>query len=95
MQIQNDDWHESTEDDSDSDRIKTVSNPPFCSILCRLSAERKQTPQIVEKQRNRIGLKEALETVHAPPEQKVRGSNPLGHTTFQLLSNFQRPEARP
>jgi hypothetical protein len=29
-----------------------------------------------------MGLKEALEEVYAPPEQKVRGSNPLGRTNF-------------
>jgi hypothetical protein len=37
----------------------------------RLSAERKQTPHVVEIPRNWIGLKEALEAVHAPPEQKA------------------------
>jgi hypothetical protein len=48
----------------------------------RLSAERKQILHIVEIPRNWMGLKEALEEVYAPPEQKVRGSNPLGRTNF-------------
>jgi hypothetical protein len=49
--------------------IKTASKPHLFDPL-RLSAERKQTPHIVEIPRNWIGLKEALEAVHAPPEQK-------------------------
>ena len=53
----------------EANRIKTVSKPHLFDPL-RLSAERKQTPHIVEIPRNWIGLKEALEAVHAPPEQK-------------------------
>ena len=64
-------------------RIKTVSKP-LDFWLIGLSAERKQTPHIVEKPRNRMEAKDPLEVVHAPPEQKVRGSNPLGRTTYTL-----------
>jgi hypothetical protein len=69
------------------ERIKTVSKPHLFDPL-RLSAERKQTPQIVEKPRNRKEAKDAVEAIHAPPEQKVRGSNPLGRTTF-FFRDFQ------
>jgi len=37
-----------------------------------LSAERKQTPQIIEKPRDRLELKEALEAVCAPPKHPTR-----------------------
>ena len=46
-----------------------------------LLAERKQTPQIVDKPRDGI---EALEAVRGAPEQKVGGSNPPGRTTPSL-----------
>lgn len=48
-------------------RIKTLESEP-----AGLSAERKQTPQIVEKPRNRIGLKEGLEAVNVPPKYPIR-----------------------
>ena len=66
---------------------RTVSEPLNLSLL-RLSAERKQTPQIVEKPGKRIGLKEALEAIDGPPEQKVGGSNPIGRT---IKINCLRP----
>jgi hypothetical protein len=64
-----------------ANRIKTVSKPLLFDPF-GLSAERKQTPHIVERPRNWIGLKEALEAVHAPPEQKVVSSNLTGRTSF-------------
>jgi hypothetical protein len=70
----------STEGFTPKKRIKTVSKPHLFDPL-KLSAERKQTPHIVEKPRDRIEAKDAVEALHAPPEQKVRGSNPLGRTT--------------
>jgi hypothetical protein len=72
-----------------ANRIKTVSKhllfDPF-----GLSAERKETPHIVERPRNWIGLKEALEAVHAPPEQEVTGSNLVGRTTLIRRSEMCR-----
>jgi hypothetical protein len=51
-------------------RIRTVSKPLLFDLL-GLSAERKQTPQIVEKSRYGMELKEALEAVFAPPQQQA------------------------
>jgi hypothetical protein len=56
-----------------------------------LFAERKQTPQIVEKPRNRRELIKALEVVPIAPKRQVGSSNlPVPTTSGLALANASR-----
>src|ERR1022692_2405783 len=66
--------------------IKTVSKPvPF--ILLGLFAERKQTPQIVEKPKEKVEVMEPKETGPPLHTQEVTGSSPVASTI--KINNLQ------
>ena len=65
---------------SRKNRIKTVSKPLELMPL-GLAAERKQTPHVVERTKERMGSKEGLDDEPAPFKHRVAGSNPARLTS--------------
>jgi hypothetical protein len=58
--------------------------------LLGLSAERKQTPQIVEKPEDVAGIKEPKEANFSLHTQEVTGSSPVAPTI--QINNFRTPD---